>query len=527
VRSTTADRKNDQSRGRTANALPVAVIEIGTSSIRLAVAVIKPDRGFTILDSFQKAVTLGKDTFTRGYIEPETTEECVRVLRGFRRLLQEYGVADERNITAVASSAVREAANRDAFLDRILIATGLDVRVIDPAEVNRYTYLAVRPALVAAPFWKRADTLVVEVGGGSTETLLFRRGRAEAAHLYRLGSLRLRQELEQAGSGPRIYEVVQNHVDRTVAQIISSVAPLHSPRLVALGADARFAASRLTSMRNRQELTPLDVRALSKLTAAVLRLSPDELVRRYELPYPDAETLGPSLMVYTRLARALKLTRLLVSETTIRNGILAEIAAGGRWTEDYRRQIINSALALGRRYAVDSKHARYVARLCQRLFHVMKKEHGLDPRSELILTIAALLHESGAYVSRSAHHKHSLYLILNSDLFGLGSEDILLTALVARYHRRAHPQPTHEYYGQLDRPARIRVLKLAALLRVADALDSGHLQRLRELDMTLQDNRLIIQAANAGSLAVEQHRLQEKALLFEQIYGTRVVLRST
>jgi exopolyphosphatase/guanosine-5'-triphosphate,3'-diphosphate pyrophosphatase len=505
---------------------PAAVIEIGTTSIRMAVAQIHPYGRYALLDQLQMAVALGKDTFTRGRIEPETTEECVKALRSFRRILAEHGIGDGERVTAVATSAVREAANREAFLDRLYIATGINVRVVDQAEVNRFTYLAVRPSLEVEPFWKRSETLVLEVGGGSTEALTFRRGRIGASRMYRLGSLRLRQMLDDfhVPTG-RFQEVLLGHVDQTAAQIAETFSPARRPVLVALGADARFACARLVPDWDRKGLARVSVAALSKLTGEILRQSADDLVRRHRLTYPDAETLGPALLVYARLARRLKLRQVLVSDASLRNGMLAEIATGGALTEDFKRQIVASAAALGLRYAVDAGHAQYVAGLCRRLFRLLQHEHGLGPRCELILTIAALLHEAGVYVSRASHHKHSLYLILHSGLFGLGSDDILLTALVARYHRRAAPQPAHEFYATLDRDSRIKVQKMAAILRVADALDSGHAQRLRNLAFAVEADRLVITASHAGSLALEQHRLQDKGAMFARVYGLRVVLQ--
>jgi exopolyphosphatase/guanosine-5'-triphosphate,3'-diphosphate pyrophosphatase len=506
----------------------VAVIELGTSSIRLAIAALNGEGGFRLLDSLQMAVSLGKDTFTGGRITPATAEECVKVLRSFDRILLEYGITDSQRVTAVATSAVREAQNRDAFLDRILIATGISVRVIDPAEVNRFTYLAVRPTLERESFWKRADTLVIEVGGGSTDALMFRRGRVETCHLYRFGSLRVRESLEQGRlTGTGTQEVMQSQVDQTVAQIVESIAPVRSPHMVVLGADARFACSRLCPEWDRRGLARMPVPQLARWTAEILEQSADTLVRRHRISYPDAETLGPALLVYARLARALTLHHVLVAETSLRNGVLAEISGGGSWTEDFERQLINSADALGRHYAVNREHAEYVARMSRQLFQVLQGEHHLDHRYALILTVAALLHETGLYISRSSHHKHSMYVIINSDLFGLGFGDVRLTALVARYHRRAVPQPLHEHYGDLDRDERIKVQKLAAILRVADALDCGHAQRLQRVDMAVEGDTLVLRAREAGSLALEQHRMREKAALFTQVYGMPVHLRGT
>ena len=166
---------------------------------------------------------------------------------------------------------------------------------------------------------------------------------------------------------------------------------------------------------------------------------------------------------------------MLVSTGTLRDGLMWEMATREAWSDEFRKHIIRSALEIGRKYQFDEPHASHVAALSKLLFDALRKEHQLPPRFETLLTVAALLHDIGLFVSNRSHHKHSMYLILNSDLFGLSARDLQLVALVARYHRRALPRTTHEGYTTLDRETRVAVSKLAAILRVADALDSGHI----------------------------------------------------
>ena len=506
----------------------VGVIELGTTSIRMVVAEVPGKGDFRILDSLQRPVSLGKDTFTRGLIDPGTTEECVSVLRSFLHVLEEYGVTDERRVSLVATSAVREAANREAFLDRMVIATGIQVDVLNEAEVSRLTYLAVRPLLDDDPQFGRTDTVVIEVGGGSTETLVFRKGKVFSAHMYRLGSLRLRGLLADTGTPRARTDQFMSHYVRDTAERISATVSPASPvplRMLALGSEARFACNQIQTRPRNHGPNELSVKALSDLTAEVLDLSVDALVRRYRLTYPEAETLGPALMVYAQLARALKLRSMLVGEATLRSGILADISTRGAWTPEFKRQIVNSANAIGRKYKIDMRHARNVARFSQRIFESMPSEHKLGARYELILYVAALLHECGYYVNNSSHHKHSFYLILNSDIFGLGSKDLLFAALVARYHRGAMPRPTHAEFMSLVREDRIVVSKMAAILRVANALDREGSHHRRRCRVLLEPGLLAIELEGQGDLSLERHRMRERAVMFEQVYGLRVEVR--
>jgi exopolyphosphatase/guanosine-5'-triphosphate,3'-diphosphate pyrophosphatase len=159
------------------------------------------------------------------------------------------------------------------------------------------------------------------------------------------------------------------------------------------------------------------------------------------------------------------------------------------------------------------------------LFRALQSEFHLDPRHELILRVAALLHEIGGFISNRSHHKHSLYLIQNSRLFGLSREDVELVALIARYHRRALPSLNHPEFAALDRDKRITVSKKAAILRIADALDRNHLQQITSPKIALTKDELVITVDGAEDLTLERLALKEKGPLFEDVYGLKVVLR--
>jgi exopolyphosphatase / guanosine-5'-triphosphate,3'-diphosphate pyrophosphatase len=502
----------------------VAVIDIGSTSIRMAIAQIDASGKVHTLESLQQAVSLGKDTFTKGYIEPEATDECVRVLRTFWDLLQQYGIPEEE-VRAVATSAVREAGNRESFLDRIYVATGISVDVIDEAETNRITYLAVRGLIDSEPSLSRGATLILEVGGGNTEALLLKQGQVSYSHSYHLGSLRLREMLEDYGAPVlQLPEIMEIYIDRAVDQVKRRLTLAGRAKMLALGGDIRFACSQLIPNWDRNKLARLPVANLVALAKDILSHSVDDLVRRYLLSYPDAETLGPALLIYVRLARAFRQREVLVGNGTLRDGLMWEMAVNEVWSEDFHRQIVHSALQIGRKYSYDEPHALYVEDLCKQLFAALQGRHRLAPRFGTILSVAALLHDIGLFVSNRSHHKHSMYLILNSDLFGLGAKDLQLVALVARYHRRALPRSTHDVYAHLDRQSRVAASKMAALLRMADALDSSHLQRIKNVRFEIQSDTLVISIPQQAGLTLERYALQQKGQMFEQVYGMKVVL---
>jgi len=504
----------------------VAVIDIGTSSIRLAVAEINSQRQVRQLEALAQAVNLGKDAFIRGSISKATIEECVRVLKSYRRILQEYQIDNLAQVRVVATSAVREAANRLAFVDRVYIATGFQVEPLDEAEVIRITFLGMQPLLLSDQALAAGRALVTEVGGGSTELLVVKGGDVVYSHTYRLGSLRLRETLEALRAPTlKVRNIMETHIHRTVAEIAEHISRDGPIEMIAMGGDVRFAVRQLQPDWDGHSLARLSLKALEDLTNKILGQSEDRLVRRYRLSYPEAETLGPALLAYVLLAKELQVASVLVSNVNLRDGLLKEMAGSDAGSKEFSQQIVRSAIDLGRKFNFDEQHATHVAELCGRLFGQLKEEHQLSPRYEIVLTVAALLHEIGLFVSNRSYHKHSLYLIRHSELFGLGKKDLLLAALVARYHRRASPQPVHEGYSTLDRDERVAMAKMAALLRVADALDESRSQRIHELQVERDGDRLVISIPMVEDLSLETLALKQNGALFEETFGLPVLLR--
>jgi exopolyphosphatase/guanosine-5'-triphosphate,3'-diphosphate pyrophosphatase len=504
----------------------VAVIDMGATAVRMDIAEIQKGGNARRLESLRKSAPLGKDTFTKGRIGQETIGQCIGILKGFQAVMSEYGISDAGQVLAVATSSVREAANADSFRDRIYVATGINLKVIDESEQNRLTFLAAQEVFEKKPDLAQADVLFAEVGGGSTELFLLRKGQVSFSNSYQLGTLRMRETLETyLTPSDRVRRILGQHIGRTAETMKRDVPPVPSPVLVAMSADAQFAASKISPEWPDEPLLAVDVKTFSAFADKVIPLPAEKLVSRFNLGYEEAETIGPGLFAYVILCRTFKIETIVIPKTTFRDGLLREVASERSWTDAFAEEVVRQALALGRKYAFDEKHARFVADMSVRLFQILQRDFHLDPRHELLLRVAALLHEIGGFISNRSHHKHSMYLIQNSGLFGLSREDVALAALIARYHRRALPSLNHPEYAALDRDSRIAVSKIAAILRVADALDRNHLQQIVNSEITLSKDELLIIVEGAEDLTLERLALKEKGPLFEDIYGLKVVLR--
>ena len=504
---------------------PVAVIDIGATSIRMEVAEISSDQNIRSLGTLVQSVALGREAFANRRLSRKSIEKAVDVLQQYKINLREYGITNTSDVRVVATSAVREASNRLAFVDRIFAATGFEVETIEEAEVNRITYMGIMPQLAANPELANGKSIVIESGGGSTEALVIRAGNVLSSLSFRLGALRLQQIIHDTRTSDRRHDLMESHIRRTIRQLEEEVSD-RSINLVAVGGDIRFAANHFIKDWQPDTLAQLATKDLERLTKEILTLDENEIVQNFDVNHTQAETLGPSLLIYTMLAQHFEVSDLFVSDTNLRDGLLTEMASGGNWTAEFRNQIVRSAMQLGRKFDFDEMHARNVAELSRHLFDQLAEYHQLDGRSEVILYVAALLHEIGLMINSRSNHKHALYVIRNSNLFGLSQLELLLVGLVARYHRRASPQSSHDGYVTLDRENRVVVSKLAAILRIAIALDDTRAGRIREIECITEGNRMVIQIAGLDDVSLEQIAMRSGGGLFRDVFGMPVLLRS-
>ncbi|MEM7782484.1 MAG: Ppx/GppA phosphatase family protein [Planctomycetota bacterium] len=507
----------------------VAVIDIGSSSLRMQIAEINHGMG-TIrhIDFFSQAVSIGKDSFLAGTIEKKTIEDCVMVLRIYRDKLNEYGITNADRIRVIATSAVREATNRMAFCDRVFIATGFEIEPFDEAEIHRVTYLGIVPFIQSQPRFFAGQSLVCEVGGGTTELLLLDQSDVKFSKTYRLGSLRLQKMMEVYDvSIAKSRSMIENQVQQAISDFRGSTKHARPENVIGLGGDIRFAANEINHQPVGDELVELKLDDLESFVNEIVSQQEDNLAAKYHMSLPDAQSLGPGLLIQVMIARRLKVNRFLVGKSNLRDGVIKEMIEPRGWSDTIQTQIVQSAIRLGRKFKFNENHARHVAKLACNLFDELKDLHQLTSRYRGMLELACLLHEIGVYISSKSRHKHSAYLIRNSGLFGMGERDIDMVALVARYHRGAIPLPRHDIYSQLGRKSRVAVSKMAAILRIAKSLDVKRKQRVKSVRAEFKGNRLDLIGKGTVDITMEQLELRQNVGMFEVIFGKEVSLLSS
>jgi exopolyphosphatase / guanosine-5'-triphosphate,3'-diphosphate pyrophosphatase len=509
----------------------LAAVDIGTNSIHLVVARVDAER-FEVVDREREMVRLGSSARDMKRLTPSAINRGIEVLTRFRQVAAIHGA----RLRAVATSAVREAENRATFLERARDEAGVDVEVISGFEEARLIHLGV---LQAVPVYDR-QVLVCDIGGGSTELVVGRKGDILTARSLKLGAIRLtRRYFAKSKLNGDAVERCRRDIRATLAPAVREIRRLGFDVAVGssgtIGAICQMAAVRATGA------TP---RTLNNLT--ITRDEIDDVVRRLtkvatvkarsKIPGLDprrADIIVAGALILEQVAAGCGLEELTFSDFALREGVLLDTwrrEHGGslHHLSDLRRR---SVLRLAEQMDEDLTHSAQVARLALQLFDGACVVHGLGDDSREILEAAALLANVGLFVSHSGHHKHSYYVIRNSELLsGFTDREIELIAQVARYHRKSMPREKHSEFAALDPDDQHRVRVLAGLLRIAVGLDRNHAGRVSSLSCrTDGDGALVVQIepAPGADVALELYAANERTDLLSEVLGRPVKVLAT
>ena len=506
-----------------------AAIDIGTNSMHLVVAKLGEHGGFEMLTSEKEMVRLGQGGGEMKQLAPDAIERGIKALSRMAKVAASFGDVE---LVAVATSAVREATNKGEFIDRARDEVGIEVEVISGFEEARLIHLGVLQALPV--FDKRL--LVIDIGGGSTEFLVGEGAQAIEARSMKLGAIRLTERFFPdlvAGDGAVSSDAVEscrNYVRAALSPVAHELGG-HQPELAIASSGtattlaAIAAATRGDDVRQMngttftaEELATVVASVTSKTTAARSKIEGLDTKR------VDIIVAGGILL--DEIARAFALDAFTISEFALREGVLFDrFGAGEERLEDLRR---SNVLRLARQLDPDSDHAEHTAELATQLFDRTRKLHGMGDAERELLEAASIVHNVGLFISHSSHHKHSYYVIRNSEqLTGFAEREIELIALIARYHRKGRPADKHPEFAALTDDDKQLVRKLAGMLRVAIGLDRSHAASVSSLRVFLKDGRVEIEpiAAPGADLDVEYYAAAERSKLMAEAFAVEVVIK--
>lgn len=450
-----------------------AAIDIGTNSIHLVVASADVDGGFEVLTSDKESVRLGSGSGDMRELTPEAMDRGVAALQRFRQVADTY----DAQIAAVATSAVREAENRDVFLRRVKDEAGLAVDVIAGTEEARLIHLGVLQTL---PVFEQ-QILVVDIGGGSTEMIIGRAAKVLAARSVKLGHIRLTTRFFPNGIvEPGAVDACRAYVraflapaTRTLSELGFQVAIGASGTIATAAALIRSLEGAPTSMGLRQADIPAASLTMLVERLASFRTPAERVAGVVGLESKRADVIVAGTILLEQVFERFGVENMTYSDYALREGVLLDRVHGEEEGFHHLNNIRRaSVLRFADAFEEDRSHVEHATDLALQLFDDLSELHGYSLFERDLLEAAGLLHNVGVFVSHAAHHKHSYYIIRNSDrLNGFADHEIELIAQIARYHRRSGPKETHADYMALAPEDRQRVEVLAGIERLGIALD--------------------------------------------------------
>jgi exopolyphosphatase / guanosine-5'-triphosphate,3'-diphosphate pyrophosphatase len=510
----------------------LAAIDIGTNSVHLVVARLVPGEAgprVEVLEREKEMVRLGSSGGDMKQLTEDAIDRGVRALGRFRQVAEVH----DAELSAVATSAVREAENRQVFLDRALDEAGVDVEVVSGVEEARLIHLGV---LQAVPVFDRRLVLC-DIGGGSTELLVGEQGEVLASRSLKLGAIRLtRRFFDGRLLHPAAVDSCRRYIRSTITPFAREIRRL-APE-VAVGSSgtiaalAEMAAQRAGGSRPRSVSNLVLRRQGLAEVVAELVAAPDSETRA-ALPGVDpkrSDIILAGSLILDEVMRALRIDELVVSDYALREGVLLDAWQRRHGTSlhhltDLRRR---SVLHLVELMDDDPAHSAHVARLAVDLFDATADRHGEGGEAREVLEAAALLSNVGQFIAHAQHHLHSYYVIRNSEhLTGFTDREVELVALVARYHRKSAPKAKHAEYSSLRRRDQQLVRAMSGLLRVAIGLDRNHDGRVRSLRTIDEEGVVVVEVTADPDLDVglELYSADARKDLLEDVLGCTVTLR--
>ena len=510
----------------------LAAIDIGTNSFHLVIAKIDSKKRFTVLTRAKEVVRLGSSSNDMKYISPDSIERGVETLKRFKLICDSF----KAEIIAVATSATREALNKQIFLQKVLEETGIEISIVSGYEEARLIYLGVLQSLDIY----NKKILLIDIGGGSTEFLIGEKGEVKIASSLKIGAVRLtnkfslndkinKSDLKNSKIFVKgaINQIVRTLEGNDYELVVGSSGTINNIGSI-ISADNNPAADYEISLNGFIIKKKPFHTALEKIYDA------ETLAERLSIPGLDpkrADIITAGAVILEQIFSDLKIEKMTLSSFALREGIIMNYIQqrSGEFDFGHLTDVRYSSVRhLGERTNYDRQHSDQVLKLANKIFDFVKLKFEFSDDEREYLEAAAILHDIGYYISHTDHHKHSYYLIRNADMLGFNDKEIEIIANIARYHRKSHPKIKHENFSKLDEQSKELVKKLAGILRIADALDRSHKGIVNDLDIGIKDKILEINLKSCnGDPSLEIWGANIRKGLFEESFGYEVKLKQT
>lgn len=500
-----------------------AAIDVGSSDVSMKIFEITARKGYRQIDYVSNIIELGSDTYANGYISHESVERLCDILSGFTKKMREYGTVD---YCAYATSAIREAKNNMMVLDLLKLRTGITVKILSNSE---HRFLMYKGLAVNANYFEQIvakNTAIVDIGAGSIQISLMNNGKLTATQNIPIGALRVRERLKTLRFGNIelehvMEELIANEIDTFRHYYLKEK---EIKNIIAIGDEIQ------NLIRIVPELSIQDNLNEEQLTAIFDKLtnkSAMDIATEYKIPYERATLLLPAAIIYGIFLRQAKADLIWTPNVDLCDGIIVEELERSKkltFERNFEDDIRSSVLQIAKRYRCNNLHNHNVAKIACQIFDKTKRIHGLNNKHRLQLEIAATLHDCGKFINMNNAALNSYSIIMSTEIVGLSHKEREEIANVVRYNSQLLPDYS-ELSGSIGDCDYMIIAKLAAILKVANAMDRSHKQKASEYSMVVKEKQLVITVDTLDDLALERGLFKDKAEFFQRVYGIEPVLK--
>jgi exopolyphosphatase / guanosine-5'-triphosphate,3'-diphosphate pyrophosphatase len=504
-----------------------AVIDVGSNAMKIQVAVVDQPKRYRVVEQDRQAVRVGHNVFRTGRLDPATAEAALKVLLDFKIMADQYQV---KAIQAVGTSALREACDGKSFL-REAHQLGIPMQILSEEDEARLISLGIMSGLR----FHLPLGLFLDIGGGSIEIAVANTTNIFCLFSLPLGAVRLTEELftsdpPRKGEIRRLRQVARQKL-KPVGQRLGQ-----EKYTMAFGSGGTMTALAETNIRVAGDVKngSLSILRRTRLKALLELLTTIPVKERASLISGDpkrADIIVAGGLVLYEIMSEIGLDYIFVSRRGLRDGLMIDLLQrhyenSGVWDPDAERA--ESLEQVCQKYLYDAPHAYHVSQLALNLFYQLNDLHKLSDKYASILHAAAMLHDIGLFIAEPKHHKHSYYLIKSSGIASFDKLDLDVVANIARYHRKGHPSQKHLGFSQLSPANQDVVRKLSAILRIADAFDYKHDQKISALTCAMKKTKAItVTASGSANIDDEIAWASYKGELFEEVYNLKLGIQKT
>ncbi len=490
-----------------------AAIDVGSSELAMKLFEVSKAHGIVEITHLRHKLSLGTEIFETGEISYKTISEICRVLRDFKKIMKEYEVSV---CHAFGTEAIREASNRLVVLDQIKLQTDVKVRILSNSEERFLYYKAL--SMREKNFDELIDdgALIVDMGAGNVQFSLFNHGTLEFTQKLKLGASRISGLLHALEPEMFTYhELITEYMDKDLTAFYQMHLQDKKIRhVIVVGTKIPEIKQQLT-MQNKH------------FTGLVPRKEFTSLKLTGNFGTEQLDMIIPALLLIKKIASLTKCEDLYMSATDLCDSMVADYAQKKErlgTKHDFTQDILSTARVIAQRYGVDMNHVSHVSYFATEIFDSIRKLHGLGKRERLLLEIGVILHSCGSYVNMCETRENSYKIIMSTEIIGVSHQERVIIANIVRYNSDYFPT-YEEFDDEVTKEEYITIIKLCAILKLANVLDKSNKQKINRVSVSLHENSLHITAHTMADITLEKGLFHRKADVFEEVFGIRPVLK--